>query len=142
MTANLQRLQRRIARAPLNRRGRRQYDKELRTEIASYARERRTQGESYAYIARTLGVPSATLLHWREEGPVKSKRRKRSVGFRPVALQEQEHGLSDRPAISNQTDSRTGANDGPIVVLPGGVRIEGVAVTELPALVRDLICLP
>ena len=142
MTSRLQSLQKRILRASVNRRGRRQYDNELRTAIASYARERRAQGESYAYIAKTLGVPSATLLHWREEGAVKSRRSKRPVGFRPVAVHEQEHGLSGRPAISNQIESRTRANHGPVVVLPSGIRIEGIAVTELPELVRSLICLP
>lgn len=140
MTSRLQALQRRIVRTSVNRRGRRQYDEELRQEIASYVGERRAQGESYAYIARTLGVPDATLLYWRKKRPVRPKQSKRAVGFRPVAMQEQE--LDVGSALSKDRSHSDQVVHGPVMVLPSGIRIEGIAVTELPELVRNLICLP
>lgn len=135
----LRRLRNRIAGLPTNARGRRQYDAVLRQEIATYAAGRHADGESYSRIAEALGLSSATLLHWRDKASVDSKSKKRPPGFRPVALRAQEARKAEvevsRPA---SLDSAARQVSQPVVVLPGGVRIEGMVVGDLAELLRSL----
>ena len=139
-------LRERIARTPANGRGYRRYDQALQREVASYAAVRRTRGDSYSVIANDLGVPSSTLLKWRGKELAPTTSKKRPMGFRPVTLQAstpnhfEEAGaeLSFAKALS----TATGPDSRPVVVLPGGVRIEGIAIGDLAELVRSLGCLP
>jgi len=131
MDGELRVLRERIARAPRNGRGYRQYTEELKSAIVGYVRRSNEQGESYAAMAKRLGVPAATLLHWRgKAGTAQPKApavEKRPLGFRPVSLQ------------ASMTDRDRGEN-GPVVVLPNGIRIEGMRMSELTELVRGLSC--
>jgi transposase-like protein len=123
MDRELRVLREQIARAPRNGRGYRQYAEELKFEVAGYARRSRKQGHSYAKIAKKLGLPAATLLHWRGKAGKPSK--KLPIGFRPVALQAGTAATSER-------------GTGPVVVLANGIRIEGLTASELTELVRGL----
>ena len=138
MKDELHRLRERIASAPVNGRGRRQYDKKLRQEITRYASNQHAHGESFSKIAQTLGLPSTTILNWRGKGQPTSK--KQPVGFRPVAVR------ADEPTGPKEAASSTNDGTGPggqaIVVVPGGVQIQGLSVGELAELVRTLQCLP
>ena len=141
----LRQLRRRIESTPANRRGRRQYDEALRNDVVNYAASRHALGLSYTQIAESLKLPSATLLHWRQRARSQRKARKRPVGFRPVALRKDGPRMSQEPG-SNTPSARSGSRaeatvSRPVVVLPGGVRIEGVAIGELAALVRSMGCL-
>lgn len=141
----LRQLRKRIASTPVNRRGRRQYDEVLRQEIASYAARRYARGESYAKIAEALKLPSATLLHWRDKAARQPKAKKRQMGFRPIRLRAEEprrlQELDAKRVVEKSQSGVAGPASQPIVVLPGGVRIEGVAVGELAEFVRSMGCL-
>lgn len=127
MDGELRELRERIAKAPRNGRGYRQYTDELKLEVAGYARRSRKQGDSYAEIAKRLGLPAATLLHWRGKAGKAPVSKKHAIGFRPVALQVS-------AAARNQREM------GPVVVLANGIRIEGMTTSELTELVRGLSC--
>lgn len=131
MDGELRVLREQIARAPRNGRGYRQYTEELKIAVASYARRGKKQGESYAEMAKGLGLPAATLLHWRGKAktapPAGVGSEQRPLGFRPVSLQ----------ASTTSGNRRT---NGPVVVLPNGIRIEGMGARELTELVRGLTC--
>ena len=138
MIDEVQSLRRRIARTPVNGRGYRQYGDELRRDVCSYAAERNAQGESHKEIASVLGLPSATLSHWLDKAPSSSKPKKQTVGFRPVALQANRFDATVLRAENLDQGTRITQ---PVVVLPGGVRIEGLAVSDLAELVRSYRCL-
>ena len=133
----LRRLRERIAHTPVNRRGRKRYSAELRQDLVSYAASRNATGESFKQVATELGLPAATLVHWCE-GPGQRKPRSRPVGFRPVSLQA-DAGLS--PATSAQRSVTPTTSSQPVVVLPDGVRIEGLTTDEVVEFVRSLGCL-
>lgn len=131
----LQHLRKRIARTRVNRRGYKQYSRKLREELVSYAASRSVLGKSYKEIAAELGLPSATLSYWCEPSS-QEKPLSRPVGFRPVSLHAgDEGGPAAQPSDSQTPDCH------PVVVLPGGVRIEGLPTGELVEFVRRLGCL-
>lgn len=125
MDQELRTLRERIARAPRNGRGYRQYADALKIEVANYARRSKKQGDSYAEIAKRLGLPDATLLHWRDKAGKAPVSEKHAIGFRPVALQA-------------SVEARNRRTTGPVVVLANGIRIEGLTTSELTELVRGL----
>lgn len=93
------------------------YPAALRVEVARHARARRADGEGVTLTARALGLPTATLTSWMvrhrdEPGP-----------FQQVALV----GMSSAPTPS-----------GLVVHGPGGLRIEGLDLDQLVALLRRL----
>lgn len=137
MNQTLRHLRKRIAHTSENGRGYKQYSRGLRQELVSYAASRYASGESYKEIAAALGLPSATLLNWCE-GPSKRKPSNRPVGFRPVSLQTDD-GSTGVPG-TERGDSITTSSQ-PVVVLAGGVRIEGLTTDGLVEFVRRLGCL-
>ena len=105
-------LQRAIA--AWRRRGGRRYPAALRTRVAAWVARRRGEGAWWCDVARPLGIPAATLARWAEptaDGP---------LALRPV-------DVIDAPPDGAVT-----------VVLPGGVRLEGVAVADVIAILRAL----
>lgn len=137
MTKTLRHLRKRIAHTPVNGRGFKQYSRDLRQKLVSYAASQHTTGESYKEIAAALGLPSATLLNWCDR-PSKRKTSNRPVGFRPVSLQ-----ADDGPAHASaaQRGDLSTTNSQPVVVVAGGVRIEGLTTDGLVEFVRRLGCL-
>ena len=125
MDQGLRTLRERLARAPRNGRGYRLYSDELKIEAATYAQRSNEQGASYTEIAKRLGLPAATLLHWRGKAGKAPRPEKRAIGFRPVALQA-------------SVEARNQQTTGPVMVLANGIRIEGLTTSELTALVRGL----
>lgn len=126
MSQELRELQARIARIPRNGGRNRRYDEALKVAVANYATRGRERGESDANMARALGLPEATVRYWRST-VTGNRPAKHPVGFRPVTLQ------TEPPARSRHVSR-------PVVVLPGGIRIEGLRAEELPELVRGLLC--
>jgi transposase-like protein len=57
-------LRTRIAKAPRDKRGVRQYPAELRAEVQAYAQERAQKGVSKPRVAKELGLPKDTLYGW------------------------------------------------------------------------------
>jgi hypothetical protein len=90
------------------------YPSALRSAILGHVRKRRARGEPLAAIGRDLGLNAFTLQRWLDGD--------RSPGFRPVEV------AADAVA----------AAPGPVVVTLGGLRIEGLDVAGVAALLRAL----
>jgi len=125
MTENqLKELRKRIANAPTNQRGRRQYGPELKGEGLRYAEKHLAKGASVGEVAVALGLKAGTLQSWlkREE--------RRGSGVRAVRVVE------ERPTErqGEKEETRRGA----VVVLANGARIEGLTMKELIELTRGL----
>jgi transposase-like protein len=135
MSRNLQQLKERIARTPVNRRGHRQYGQKLRRDIKGHAVNRLAQGASHKQIAEELGLAAATLLNWCKTAPVKPQ--KRPMGFRPVEVRDER---SARTSSETSDIRRPEPVSRPVVVLPSGVRVEGISLTELPGFLGWLGC--
>ncbi len=92
----------------------RKFPKALMTLGAEYARARRDTGGSWQEIAGELGVVIPTVQRWAQGRPPGFE------GFHAVTLAER----SPRGHC--------------VAVLPGGIRVEGLAIEELVALARAL----
>jgi transposase-like protein len=125
MTENqLKELRKRIANAPTNQRGRRQYGPELKREGLRYAEEHLGKGASVGEVAAGLGLKAGTLQSWlkREE--------RRGSGVRAVRVVE------EKP--TERQGEKEGRGRGAVVVLGNGARIEGLTMRELIELTRGL----
>lgn len=125
MTENqLKELRKRIANAPTNQRGRRQYGPELKREGLRYAEEHLGKGASVGDVAVALGLKAGTLQSWlkREERRERAMRAVRVVGER----------------LTEKAGEKDGAGRGAVVVLANGARIEGLTMRELIELARGL----
>lgn len=125
MTENeLKELRKRIANAPTNQRGRRQYGPELKRDGLRYAEEHLGKGASVVEVASALGLKPGTLQTWlkREE--------RRGSGMRAVRVVE------ERP--SERQGEKEEPGRGAVVVLANGARIEGLTMRELIELTRGL----
>lgn len=134
---SLRQLRKQIAQTRVNRRGHKQYSGALRQALMSYAESQKARGESYKEIAAALGLPSATLLHWCDES-LQRKSSSHPVGFRPVSLRAVED--SGGESTTRRRDAETRGCQ-PVVVLPDGVRIEGLTTHEVVEFVQRLKCL-
>jgi len=92
------------------------YPEALRNKIVLHARPRRARGESLAAISRDLEVTAPTLQRWLSSSG--------SSGFRRVEVASAEPMPASSPA--------------PAVILPSGVRIEGLDLAGLVILLREL----
>ena len=137
---HLQSLREQIAHAPTNRRGYRQYARKLRRDIEHHAASRVTQGASYKEIAAELGLAAATLQNWCKDSSPEQLPVRRSMGFRPVEVraEESKNSASESSALGSEGEFK--AISQPVVVLPSGVRIEGLALGELPDFLKRLEC--
>lgn len=117
-----------IAAAPKNAGGARQYPKGLRRLATGYVRRRVAAGRSMQEISSELDVSSNTLWGWTMRA---RKNRKKKV--RPVRI-----------VGGNQKAKQAHARDaslkkaGVVVVLPSGVRIEGLKASEVATVVKAL----
>lgn len=87
----------------------------LRSAVTAYVRRCRARGEPWAAITRDLGLNAFTLQRWLQTAVPDT--------FRSVEVMAPE----PPPAAT-----------GVVVVLPGGVRIEGLDLTGLVAVARAL----
>ncbi len=134
MSDSMRMLHERIARTRVNRRGYRLYNKELRRDIQAHARRRMEQGESCKDIAGELGLAAATLQNWFKDANLESEEQVRPMGFRPVEVTGERRESLERAPASRALEPVSR----PVVVLPSGIRIEGLSVTELPGLLKEL----
>jgi transposase-like protein len=93
--------------------GERRYPQELRSRAASYLHEQDAAGVGARAVAAELGLPVMTLKRWARQVPVR---------FRPVLV-------SSSPAVRGSA---------PVLVTPGGYRIEGLALDDVAMLLRAL----
>jgi hypothetical protein len=116
-------LRRQLEQTPRNRRGR-LYDKNLRREVCAYAGPHLAEGTSLMSVARALGMEAATLGYWMKA------RRATQRSMRPVEIVEE-------PVVPRSSDKPKETREA-VVVLPSGVRIEGLKMNELIELARRL----
>jgi transposase-like protein len=93
------------------------YPAALRSDIVQLAGQARASGRSLAAVARSLGAPPQLIQRW-----VRSQRPRRPA-VRPVVI----------TAEPSMAPSRS------IVTLPSGIRIEGLAASEIATLLRTLV---
>jgi hypothetical protein len=96
------------------------YPRELRREIGRLARQAHAAGTSFAAFARSLGVAPTWVLRARQ--PDGQAPRKAPSAVRPVVV----------------TPTAPPARPAAVVTLPSGLRIEGLRVQEIAALVQAL----
>jgi transposase len=94
------------------------YPKPLRERVVVYAQRAVAAGRPRADVAEALGLAPVTLARWGRP------RRAAAPGFRPVVV-------AAEPA-------RAAPAGGVAVVLPGGVRVEGLSVEQAAELCRRL----
>lgn len=116
-------LKRRIAATARNQGGRRRYPAALKRAVVTQAEKWRGDGGALSVLAAELDIDTTMLTKWMRKG-------------QPRAAQEQEGGL--RRVIVAEERSAQDPGAGPVVVLPGGVRIEGLALEEVISLVKVL----
>jgi transposase-like protein len=92
------------------------YPAALRRDIVEVAGQARASGRSLAAVARSLGAPPQLIQRW-----LRSRRTRQPV-MRPVVV----------AAESVASPSRA------VVTLPSGIRIEGLAASEIATLLRTL----
>lgn len=140
MMPHLELLRERIADAPTNRRGYRRYARELRRDIENHTASRVAEGASYQAIAAELGLAAATLLNWCKDSSSKPPPVGRPMGFRPVEVRAATNRNSVSSSSKMSKDGEFQAVSRPVVVLPSGVRIEGLTLSEVPDFLKRLEC--
>ena len=120
-------LKQRIERLPASSDGRRRYPQEVRKLVMAHVKHRKAEGSSAAAACREVGVHKATIIGWERDG--KSRRRKKAPSKRKKPV----------PAVPVRAVQVTEAPSGwPVVVLPGGARVEGLSISQLAELARAL----
>ena len=94
------------------------YPKTLRARVLAYAQRAAAAGRPRADVADALGLPIATLARWAQPT------RPAAPAFRPVVVAPE--------------PGRVAPAGGVAVVLPGGVRVEGLSVEQAAELCRRL----
>jgi len=90
----------------------------LRREAVALARPALSEGLSLVSVAEDLGVRGSTLSRWLDDGTERPS-------LRPVeVVAEEEEQVARAPVV--------------VVVTVSGVRIEGLRVEDVPALLREL----
>ena len=104
------------------------FDEGFRAEVVAYVRARQAEGGTQEDAAREVGLSSWTLSSWgRQGGPVKRGRPARRVlGASEVAFQPVEVKRAEV------------AGGGLVVHGRGGVRVEGLSVTQVVQVLRGL----
>jgi hypothetical protein len=90
----------------------------IRTAIVDYARRRQAMGADGPTIAREVGFSVGAIRNWTRAGTAR-------LPLQPVAV---------RPAAAVVTLPASGL----AIVLPSGVRIEGLAVADVPTVLAQL----
>jgi transposase-like protein len=100
---------------------RRRYSQELRSEAVELVRELRSAGRSHLAAAKELGLNPITLSIWQKKS--ESRPGGETGALKPVALVEGPVGESSSEVV---------------VVGPHGVRVEGLDLDGVAALLRKL----
>lgn len=98
----------------------------IRQAVTEYAREALSRGEGLDAVARAVGLCPGTVRRWWESTPA----HERAGGVRS--------GSPLVPVRIVDDDGGPGRQPGPVLVTPGGYRIEGLGLAELTALLARL----
>lgn len=136
MTAQVKELRKRIDETRVDRRGYKIYSKELRNTLCDYAIRRAAQGAEVKQIAGELGMAAVTLQNWLRSRELATKEVGKPVGFRPVEVPVEQAAVSE----SSRQKFAVAPATGPSLVMPNGIRIEGLSMTQLTMLLDELGC--
>jgi len=89
----------------------------LRARVIAWTAARRRRGAGWHELARELGVPAGTLTRWLAPRPAHAS----LVALRPVDV------IDTEPSLRTVT-----------IVAPSGLRIEGVTIADVIAILRGL----
>lgn len=107
--------------------GRRRYPPEIRKLVMAHVKRRKAEGGSAASACRELGVHKGTIIGWQRDGETRKKKTAPSKAIKPVgAVPVRAVEVTDAPS------------QGPVVVLLGGARVEGLSIVQLAQLARAL----
>lgn len=95
------------------------YPENLRHKALAYVRQHESAGESIRSIAALLGRRRQILLYWRQRG--------KKAAFRPVSVTTRPRPLCPPPEVPR-----------PVLVTPRGCRVEGLDLSGMVALLREL----
>jgi hypothetical protein len=115
-------LARRFCRAARERRGVR-YPSGMKRLALEYAAAAERGGRTRRQIAQSLGLCEATLVRWQR--PARESGEIRAVRVMAVAPRQ---GAAEACAVAS----------GPVLVMPSGVRVEGLGLDELARLLLEL----
>ncbi|MHC5035025.1 MAG: hypothetical protein ACYTFZ_08310, partial [Planctomycetota bacterium] len=104
------------------------YGAEIQREALVLVSALREEGFTWAEVTETLTIGQATLTYWTRRAE-ESQAPAQQADMLPVAV------VAGTLADSDETRPRS---DGPVVVLPDGVRVEGLDLPEIVELVRLL----
>ena len=95
------------------------YPADIRQRVVAYTQTRRARGESWRRIGRSVGLRAETVRRWCAEatpGP--------TTALVPVEVSDAARASTPAP--------------GPVLVSPGGWRVEGLSLAEVAELVGRL----
>jgi transposase-like protein len=118
---------------------RRRYPAGLRAALVAYAAEAHDRGQSNVDTCRRLGLPLSTLGVWL--GAL-AKRDRTGAGQAGRRTGGGVSVMRFRPVVVRSTPPEGAARvvSAGVIVAPGGYRIEGLSLTELVAVVKELAC--
>lgn len=114
--------------------------RELKRPLSDYYARRRLEGATVKRIAGELGLPPGTLRRWvgLEKRPWRNARERFfeiEIGTRVLQI----GGLSAPAPPAQMDDEEAEGSDtqGAVLILPGGLRVEGVSLKNLPGLLGE-----
>ncbi len=117
----------RVARSNGSRKRSRRYPEALRRAATNHARCRLEQGESVGSVAGTLGLSAQTLNNWLRSTRISGIAS--AGGMRAVSVVPRSD--TDEPPVESILPA-------PILITPGGLRIEGLDLASVAELVRRI----
>ena len=118
-------LKRRLEQLPRGPTGQRQYSEDVREQVLALGDAWRVEGKSLSRLASRLGVPGSVFANWQRR---KERRQKRQRKLRPVSVL----------ATGRDGEPCTVQVSRPVVVLPNGIRIEGLELEDVVKMLSRL----
>lgn len=108
------------------------FNRELRGQIRALASRWMATGKSRGTLARSLGMNDRTLASWCEKRP------SHGAILRPITVRDGEPSPPIMPTVTAKPATPPDQSGGAVVVLPSGIRIEGLTLPALVELVRGV----
>lgn len=100
------------------------FDDTFRAQVVAYVRARQEEGGTQEEAARELGLSAWTMSRWSRQRKPTQHREGSGADFHPVA-------------VKREVQASAGAL---VVHGPGGMRVEGLTLKQVAALLRELTC--
>jgi len=100
------------------------FDDTFRAQVVAYVRARQEEGGTQEEAARELGLSAWTMSRWSRQRKPTQQSEGSGADFHPVAVKR---------------EAQAGAS-ALVVHGPGGMRVEGLTLKQVAALLRELTC--